>query len=270
MKLAVLAGNRTLPLFFCREIRKANPLVHLTAIAFKNETPGAIRAYVDTLYWVPPTSLHELLEIFKKETFDQAVMVGQINPLRIFRNRHRWDEDLRRVAGSIADFRPHTIFTSIIREIESYGIIFVNYSVFLQRHLAHEGPHNNVLCDFGALQIQPLLPLIRNIVNLDIGQTVVVKDKTIVAVETIEGTDRTITRAARIAGKGCVVIKCAKQSHDMRFDIPVVGIRTIEVMRAVKAQALLVEAGKVLCIDKEQTARRAEKAGIPLWGIRFA
>lgn len=270
MKLAVLAGNRSLPLFFCREIRKNNPSIELVVFAFEHETSPQIRRYAHRVHWVPAGHLGTLIERLKAEHCTQAVMVGQINPQRLFKSQRAWDTVLKSIVQSITDFRPHTIFTRIIRRIEQEGIRFLDYHSFVAGHMAQNGLETAFEFNVQALHAENMYSLIKRIVNVDIGQTIVVKNKTIVAVEAIEGTDNTIARGCRYAGKGCIVFKVAKDSHDMRFDIPVIGPRTISLLRRVRAAALLVEAGKVLFIDKPATISLANKYRIPVCGIHFS
>lgn len=270
MKLAVLAGNRTLPLFFCEEVRKSRPDIELIAFAFINETNNRIKRCADRVHWIHVTSLEELTNALKEEHCSQAVMVGQINPLRIFKQTHRWDSALKNVMEAIPDVRPHTVFTSIIAYLEKEGLSFLDYGTFLKDHFAHLGTHTSHSLDPDTLGLSAMLPLIKNIVNTDIGQTIVIKNKTIVSVEAIEGTDNTIKRGYRLAGKGCIVIKSAKDKHDMRFDIPVIGPHSIQLLRQISALGLFVEADKVLFINKQKTIEQAEKLRVPICGISFS
>jgi len=270
MKLAVLAGNRTLPLFFCREAREHDPSLELVVFAFEHETSPQIKRYAHTLHWTDPAQLGALIDRLKSEQCTQAVMVGQINPKRLFQSQQAWDPVLKDVVQSITDFRAHTIFTQIVRRIEQTGIRFLDYHSFVLEHMAGKGPQTSFDFTIQSLAVESMFPLIKRIVNVDIGQTIVVKNKTIVAVEAIEGTDNTILRGYRYAGTGCTIFKVAKDNHDMRFDIPVVGPRTIALLRRIRAAGLLVEAGKVLFIDKPATVALANKYRIPVWGIQFS
>jgi DUF1009 family protein len=270
MKLAILAGNRTLPLFFCKEIQQHDSSVELIVFAFEHETNPQIRRYAHRVHWINPAQLGTLIDLLRSEQCTQAVMVGQINPKRLFQSQQAWDPVLKSIMQTTTDFRPHTIFTQIVHRIAQEGVTFLNYHAFVFKHMAQKGPQTAFDFNLQSLALEGMYPLIKSIVNLDVGQTIVVKNKTIVAVEAIEGTDNTILRGYRYAGKGCTIFKVAKDNHDMRFDIPVVGPQTIALLRRIRAAALLVEAGKVLFIDKPTTIALANKYRIPVWGIQFS
>ncbi|MBN2120756.1 MAG: UDP-2,3-diacylglucosamine diphosphatase LpxI [Candidatus Omnitrophica bacterium] len=267
-KLGLIAGNRNFPLLFSSKAKKKNPSLKIIAVAVKGETSSGLSRLVDKIYWVSIGRLQELIDIFLKEEIKTLVMAGQISPFRIFRDSSSWDGLMQKVVQACPDFRPHGIFTEIIKEIEKHGLKFISSITYLEEDLAKSGINNGVASDASlAKELDYVVSLVRKIVDLDIGQTVVFKDKAIVAVEALEGTDNTIKRAYGICGKGFTVIKLARKDQDLRFDVPVVGLNTIKLLGKLKAKVLVLEKDKTLILDKEKVLSLACKANIPIVGV---
>lgn len=266
MKIGIIAGSRQLPLVLAQRIKEVNSDCSLIAFCFKGETSFSIRRYVDKIYWIKIGQLKKLKHILKKEDLKQCIMAGQINPLRIFKRRD-WDEELISLIDKLKDFRSHTIFSKIIDYLEKEGIVFSNFTVYLAKDLAEEGVMNGLSLnedlkkdiDFG-------LKIISDFVELDVGQTIAVKQGSVVGLESLEGTDRTIKRAYRLAGKGCTILKFSKVNQDLRFDLPVVGISTLKLLRHIKAASLVLEEGKVIILEKDKFLSLAKKWRIPVVG----
>ncbi len=265
MELAIIAGSRLFPILLASQIkRKKN--IPLLAICFKNETSRGILKYVDKAYWIEVGQLKLLSEILKKEKVKECIMAGQINPLNIFKNK-KWDNTLSALLED-CEFRPHSVFARIIAYLEKTGVKFLDSTLYLKESLAGEGGMNNLDLspevkedvDFG-------VKIASSFVNLDIGQTLIVKKKTVVAAEALEGTDRTIKRAYKLAGKDCLILKFSKINQDLRFDVPVVGLSTLKLLKIVAAKALALEAQRVLILEKERFLCLAEKWKIPVWGV---
>lgn len=264
-KLGIIAGNRLLPLILSKSIKENFPSSYLTAICFRNETNPRVCRYVDRVYWID-VDLSRLRAIIRKENIKEWVMAGQINPLRIFRQRVV-DPELSSLMGTIMDLRPHTVFTEIIKTLESEGVHFLDSTLYLKNYLASLGVMNELPVspeikddiDFGTI-------IVSRFVELDIGQTVVIKRRVVVALEALEGTDRTIQRAFWLAGSGCSVFKFSRPNQDLRFDVPVVGIKTLRFLKKVKAKSLVLESGKVIILEKPQFLSLAKKWRIPVLG----
>ncbi len=267
-RLGLIAGNRQFPLLFCRQARLKNPDLQIIAVAVKGETSKKISKLVDKAYWVNIGNLKRLIDIFLAEKVTTLVMAGQISPYRIFGSRNRWDALMNKVVESSPDFRPHSIFTEIINTIQGHGLTFIDSVTFMEDYLAGSGINNNCYVP-GPFkeELTYYTGIIRKIVDLDIGQTVVCKDRAIVAVEALEGTDNTIKRAFRIGKEGLIVIKLARKDQDLRFDIPVIGLKTIKLLKKFKAKALVLEKDKTLILDKPRVLALADKAHIPIIGV---
>jgi len=267
-KLGLIAGNRTFPLLFSSSAKSKNSQLEIVAVAVKGETDKRLAKFVDKIFWVDIGKLREVLNIFLEEKVDKIVLAGQISPYRIFKDRSNWDELMNKIFKSISDFRPHSIFSEIIKEFESQGLSFINSTTFLEEHLAKEGLNNNLRIEDSLQEdIASAVELARKIVDLDIGQTVVFKDKAIVAVEALEGTDNTIKRAYKICGPNFLVVKLAKKNQDLRFDVPVIGLNTIKLLKKLKAKALVIEKGKTLILNRDKVLFLSEEANIPILGV---
>lgn len=264
-RLGLIAGNRQYPIVFAQEAKRQG--VELVAAAFKGETSPRLKCYVDEIHWVKVGQLEELIRIFKKSGIKSAVMIGQITPGRLFK-RMRLDKRAQKILSSVNQMSAETIFKRIADELDGEGIELKDARLFLDRLLVQHGqitslPPND-------LELQDInfgRDIIKNIANQNVGQTVVVKNKTVVAVEAIEGTDSTISRGGRIARGNIVVIKVSKPNQDMRFDVPIVGPRTIRVLKRAGGGVLALESGRVIILEKEKTVRMAEKCGIKIVGI---
>ena len=267
-KLGLIAGNKTFPLLFCRQAKHKNPSLQIVAVAVKGETSSHLSKLVDKIYWVEIGKLGRLIDIFLNEHMHTIVMAGQISPFRIFKNVSSWDNLMCRICERTPDFRPHSIFTEIIKEIEQHGLTFISSLTYLEDYLALKGVNNSVKVSEALFrEVDFASGLARKIVDLDIGQTVVCKDKAVVAVEALEGTDNVLKRAHRICGRKFIAIKLAKKNQDLRFDVPVVGLNTIRLLIRFNAKALVLERDKTLILDKEKVFILADRAGIPIIGV---
>lgn len=266
MRIGIIAGNRFLPLLLARKIRLKEPDSEILAICFKGETSRRIQKYTTRCHWVRVGALGTLSRIIQDEGLEEWVMAGQINPIHIFR-KDRWDEELKRLVNRISDLRPHCIFYEIIEYLEKSGIRFLELTSYLKEELAGHGVMNSLELapeikddiDFG-------LDVVTHFVELDVGQTVVVKKKSVVALESLEGTDRTIIRGGTLAGKGCVVFKFCKKNQDLRFDVPVVGEKTLKNLRKIGAAALVLEKDRVIILNKKSFLAKAKGLNIAVIG----
>ncbi|MCM8819510.1 MAG: UDP-2,3-diacylglucosamine diphosphatase LpxI [Candidatus Omnitrophica bacterium] len=264
-KIAIIAGNRLFPIIFAENLRQKVRNIEIIGICFKGETSKKILRYIDKAYWISVGQLAKLKEILKKEQISQCVMAGQIRPFKIFK-KNLMDEELLKLINDV-DFRPHQIFGRIIKYLENEGVNFLNSTLYLEEYLATEGIMNDINLDEDVKKdIDFGMDIVRNYVKLDVGQVVVVKMRSVVALETIEGTDRTLLRSYKLAGGGCVVLKFSKPDQDLRFDIPIVGVSTLKILNKIKAAALVLEVGKVLILEKEKFLQLANKYKIPIVG----
>ncbi|MFH1440836.1 MAG: UDP-2,3-diacylglucosamine diphosphatase LpxI [Candidatus Omnitrophota bacterium] len=265
-KIGLIAGNRKFPILFSQAAKQKG--YYVAAVAIKGDTSRKLKKTADKIYWIGLGEFSRLFDIFKSEGITKLVMAGQISPRRLFSKEVNRDPQLRELLSNIKDKRADTIFAAIADKLSSAGFELLDSTIFIQDLLPKKGtltvkqPSEQVLEDvrFG-------FDLAKQVGSLDIGQTVAVKNKAIVAVEALEGTDNLIRRAGRIGREGITVVKVSKPKQDNRFDVPVVGLNTVKSLIRAHAACLAIEAGKTLFIDKEQSVNLADKKGLVIVAV---
>ena len=267
MKIGIIAGNRYLPVILSKAIKEKYPNSELVAICFHKETSKLIKRYVGTTHWLRIGDLSGIKHIIQKEKLKECIMAGQISPVRIF-DRRNWDKELIALVAKTKDMCPHNIFSAIISYLESFGLHFIDSTFYLKESLAAGGIMNGLsLTDDVEENVEFGTRMASRFVDLDIGQTIVVKNKSVVALEALEGTDNTIKRGHRLAGRGCIVLKFSKLNQDLRFDVPVVGISTLKLLIKIRASALVLETDKTLILEKEEFLKMSNNYSIPVIGV---
>jgi len=257
--LAVIAGKGTYPLEVIRGAR-AGGVSRVSAVAFKGESSREIESLVDEIRWMHVGQLSPFLEALKDFQVGHAVMAGQITPSNLF--TARLDKAMREMLSSLPRRNADTIFGAIGQRLEDMGIELLPASEFMDACLAEEGTWTGTLTEQDEADIRQGLELAKRCAELKAGQSVAIREGTVIAVEGFEGTDRMIERAGKVGGAGCVVVKVAQPGHDMRWDIPVIGTRTIRKLRKAGCRGLAMEAGRAIVLEKEEVIRQAEAAGV--------
>ena len=252
--LGLIAGNRSLPLLMARQAR-AMGVKRLVAVAFENETDPALAECVDDIVWVRVGQLSRLIKAFRSRDVTRCVMVGQIAPKNLFDLR----PDLRTVGVlmRLKEKNAHALFGALIDELAKDGISVVPATPWLEPLMPGPGVHHGPpLSEDQTRDMEFGFRMAKEITRLEIGQLVVVKHGAVLAVEGFEGTDACLRRGGLLAGKsgGAVAVKVARHKHDMRFDIPCVGLGTLESCRDSGIAVLAVEAGTTLFLDPEAMA----------------
>jgi hypothetical protein len=264
--IGLIAGGGRFPILFAQSARRAGHRV--VAVAHVNQTDRAIERDVDGCTWVKLGEFGKIIDALVAAGADQSVLLGGITKARFFRDA--WVDAVGlKILAAVAVRSDDNLLRAVAGELERRGLPVVDPTPYLSDRLAPEGvlgrcrPTEEQWADarYG-------LELARSIGRLDLGQTVVVKDRVGVAVEALEGTDACIRRGGELAREGAVVAKAVKPQQDRRFDLPAVGPDTIAAMRDAKAQVLAVEAGCTLVMDRDDMIRAADKAGIAVVGIR--
>jgi hypothetical protein len=255
--LGLIAGNRSLPLAFARLARAQGR--RLVAVAFEGETDPTLASLVDEIVWLRVGQLSRLIAAFTDRGITQCVMLGQVTPRNLFDVR----PDLRALTTllRLKEKNAHTIFGALARELQKDGVELIEPLPWLGPLMPKPGfrlgpkpsAGQQADIDFG-------LGLAKEVSRLEIGQTVVVKEGTVLAVEGFEGTDQCLARGGELAGPsgGAVAVKVAKKDHDMRFDIPCIGRQTVETCAKAGIVVLAFEGGRSLLLetdDVEQLAR---------------
>jgi DUF1009 family protein len=262
MKLGLIAGNGKFPFLVIEGAHRAGAQVAVAAI--REETDPAIEQIADRLTWVGIGQLGKMLKFFKTEGVDKAIMAGQVKHVQIFSNAIP-DVRMLKMLLRLPKRNTDSLIGAVASELAHEGIELIDSTRFLKDQLPTVGtltkraPDNREQgdVDYG-------LEVAREIARLDLGQTIVVRDRACVAIEAMEGTDAVIRRAGELVRGKLTVVKIAKPDQDMRFDVPVVGVPTIETMITAKATCLCLAAGKTLIFDRDEMIKLANKNKIAI------
>lgn len=266
MRIGIIAGAGDLPLIVARDARERGFVV-VTAALEQIASPE-LTGCSDELAWVNVGKLGDLIDTLKRGRVNRAIMVGKVSKSLIYKSVTVPDLRAMKLLFSLKDRGDDVILRALAAEFEKEGIHVVDTTSFSPHLLTPDGvmtkraPTKEEWSD-----IEYGSRIAREIGRLDIGQTVVIKDRAVTAVEAIEGTDEAILRGGRWAGKGAVVIKMSKPQQDMKLDVPAVGLSTIGMMIEVSAGVLALEAARSIMIDRQRMIDRADEAGICLVGI---
>jgi DUF1009 family protein len=264
-RIGLIAGNGRFPFIFSENAKRLGYTI--IAVALIGETDTALESYVDRIHWIRVGQLNRLIQAFKKDDVCQAVMLGGIKKTHLFSGIR---PDLRGLAllTRLKSRKDDEILRSIASELEKDGIEICDSTFGLEDILVEEGtlttrsPNKREQED-----IQYGWEIAKAIGQLDIGQCVVIRDKVVVAVEAVEGTDEAILRGGVLAKEGAVIVKRSKPQQDLRFDLPTIGPRTIEMMESNKSSVLALEAGKTILLDRQEFLARANQANIAVVGL---
>jgi DUF1009 family protein len=265
----LIAGNGRFPFLVLEGARSQG--IEMAVIALKEEASAELEHSAKRLHWVSLGELSKAIELMHKEGVTQAVMAGQVKHNKIF-SSIRPDWRLAKLLFSLPRKNTDSLIGAVARVLEDEGIRLVDSTLFLKPLVPDAGVLTRRAPDeHEAADMAYGLGIARQISAMDIGQTVVICDRACIAVEAMEGTDEAIARAARIAGgKPLVVVKVSKPGQDMRFDVPVVGLPTIEQMKTACATALALDAGRTLLFDREKLIAQADAAGIAIQAFPWA
>ncbi len=260
--IGIIAGGGQFPFIVADAARKRG--LHVTAVAFEGEADKALSDNVDEIEWIKLGQLGRLIKAFRQRNINTALMAGSINKRKMFSNIK---PDLKGLAfmSKFAIFHDDSILRALANELHEEGIDIVSSTIYLPELLAPEGcltkrkPGKDEKRD-----IEIGWKVAKELGRLDIGQCVVIRNKTILALEAIDGTNATILRGGKIAGEKAVVVKVSKPDQDLRFDVPSVGLETIQSMIDVNARLLAVEAGKTLIFDIKKMVDLADRNKISI------
>ena len=257
MRYGLIAGNGRFPFLVLEGARRAG--VEVAVAAIREETDPEIERVAERVAWVGIGQLGRMIRFFKREGVEKAIMAGQVKHVQIFSGALP-DVRMLKMLLSLPRRNTDALIGGIAAELAREGIELIDSTYFLADQLPAEGvltkrsPSSAERAD-----IEYGLEVAREIARLDLGQTIVVRARACVAVEAMEGTDETVRRAGRLARGRLTVVKVAKPNQDMRFDVPVVGLPTIETMVEAGATCLCLTAGKTLMFDRDDMLRLAER-----------
>jgi len=286
MKLGLIAGNGRFPFLLLDAARAQGFAVTVAAISEETDPEINHRAATDehiTVHWLSLGELSKLIEVFHKEGVTMAVMAGQVKHKQIF-SSIRPDWRLAKLLLNLRTRNTDMLLGAVAKVLADEGIELISSTAFLEPLLAKEGeltrelPGGRAPDEEERKNIEYGMGVARAVAGFDIGQTVIVAAQACVAVEAMEGTDATIERAGRLMqsleeeastlARRLTVVKVAKPNQDMRFDVPVIGTRTVEVMTQAGATCLSIEAERTLLFDRDALLKRAAAAGIAIVAVR--
>jgi DUF1009 family protein len=266
MKYGLIAGNGRFPFLVLEGARKRG--VEMVVAAIKEETAPEIERAAERIEWVGVGQMGRLIKFFKREQVTHAIMAGQVKHHQIFRLNALPDLRMVKMLARLSAKNTDSLIGAVADELAREGITLVDSTIFLESFLAREGimtrraPSKDEMAD-----IEYGLGVAREVARIDLGQTIAVKDRAVVAIEAMEGTDAVIERAGQITrGRPFVVIKVAKPDQDMRFDVPVIGVPTIEMMKQAGATVIHVTARKTLIFDSAELVSLADRYRISVIG----
>jgi UDP-2,3-diacylglucosamine hydrolase len=265
MKFGLIAGNGKFPFMVLEGARRAGAQVAVAAIS--EETDPDIEKLADNLTWIGIGQLGKMIRFFKDEGVEKAIMAGQVKHVQIF-SRAVPDVRMLKVLLKLPRRNTDSLIGAIVSELQGEGIELIDSTYFLQDYLPKPGNLTRRKPDKREQEdVDYGLEIAREIARLDLGQTIVVRARACVAIEAMEGTDETIRRAGMLARGRLTVVKIAKPDQDMRFDVPVVGVPTIETMVAAGATCLCITAGKTLMFDRDEMITLANEKKIAIVAV---
>lgn len=261
-KIGLIAGEGQLPVMVAKAARKKG--FSVVTVALSRSSRDALSSYSDSICHLGIGQTSKILLALKNEGVKELVIIGRIDKKVIF-DRLRWDMRALRFLKANINKSDNTIMANVVKAFREEGLEIMDQRVFLKDLF----PEKGVLTKREPTEeewknIRYGFSLAREIARLDIGETVVVKDEAVVAVEAIEGTDEAIKRGCKLAKKNAVIVKVSRKKEDSRLDVPAVGKKTIQTMVESKASALALEHEKIFIIDLEEVLAMADKAGISI------
>jgi UDP-2,3-diacylglucosamine hydrolase len=260
-KYGLIAGNGRFPFLVLQSARRQN--IDVVVAAIKEETSPEIESSGYPVHWLGLGELGKLIRVFRNSGVSKAIMAGQVKHVQIFGSSFP-DLTMIRMLASLKHKNTDSLIGGVARVLEEAGISLMDSTVLLKPYLVSQGTlTRRSLTSSEKSDVEYGRPLAQQIASMDIGQTIVVRDRAIVAVEAMEGTDAVIRRAGELVNrKELTVIKVSKPNQDMRFDIPVIGLSTLENMIASGATALVVDAERTLLFDREEFMAKADRHAI--------
>ena len=269
--VGMVAGGGMFPFCVARGAREQG--VRVVAAAIKDEADPALEEEVDEIHWTGLARLGSWIRIFRRAGVDRVVMCGNITKTRMFDGWGGWSHfpDFRSARlwfRKLRSHEDHTVLDGVVEEFESAGITVESSVLFCQNLVARKGCLTNREPTGDEWEdIRFAWPRAKRLAEMQIGQSLVVKNKTVVAVEGVDGTDATIRRAGRLTDAGAVAVKLARPDHDERFDIPCIGPDTVKVMAEANVSALAIEADNTLVLARDETVNKADSAGIAITAL---
>lgn len=264
-KYIVIAGWGAYPRLLIEGAKKAG-VERIDCVAIKGSTDRATWKAADNVHWITLGGIADGIRWCGANGYDGAFLAGQVNPLSLFRGR--FDAEVKQWLAELSVKNAHTIFGKLSEKFADVGVPILPASCFMDDWMPGAGLlTERAPTESEASDIAHAAEVARDVGHHDVGQTVVVKSGMVLAVEAFEGTNAAIKRGGKLGGKGSIVFKAARVGHDMRFDIPVVGLKTLKMMKKVGVTALAFQAGRLVLLDRAEVIRYANVHGIAIVGV---
>ncbi len=263
--LIVIAGSGSYPRLVVEGARKAG-VERVDVLAVKGSTERATWKAATGVHWISLGGIAKGIRWMGEQGYEGAILAGQINPLSLFRGK--FDDEVKKWLAELSVKNAHSIFGKLIEKIEAVNVPVLPASLYMDDCVPGEGLlTKRALSDGEKSDVRHAIAVARDVGRHDIGQTVMVRSGMVLAVEAFEGTNAAIKRGGKLAGKGSVVFKAAREGHDMRFDIPVVGLKTLKRMKKAGATALAFQARRLVLLDRDEVIAFADRHGIAIEGV---
>lgn len=262
-RIGLVAGYGTIPIIFAQKAKEKGDTV--IALGLKGVTSEELARYVDKMHWFEWGQFHKALMLVVTERIRKIVMLGKIRKDLLFKDEGDLDDEIKTIINKTRDRKDYAILKRVADTLAKFGIEIMDSTTYLE----HLIPEKGVLTKRAPTReesedIEYGRTIARELARLDIGQTLAVNNKTVIAIEGAEGTDEAIKRAGSLSAIGFVVVKVARPEQDMRFDVPLIGLDTVKVLAEAGGKALALEGGKTLLVDKEEVIKLADGKGIAI------
>lgn len=267
--IGIIAGNGRFPLLAATEARKQGYRVIICGL--EGEADEALQNIADGWKRIKIGELRKLVDFFRTHNVTNAIMAGKVEKVRLFSGHVRPDLDMIRMLMKTRDFKDDSLLGGIANYLDEQGITLLDSTLFVKHAFPGSGPLGRCRPSREVLDdIRFGFELAKVVSGADVGQTVVVKKKAVMAIEAIEGTDEAIRRGGLLGSGEIVAVKVSKPNQDMRFDVPAVGLGTLRALEEAKARAFAFEAGKTLFIDRDAFVSAADRIGLVVYGWEAA
>ncbi|MBO5939932.1 MAG: UDP-2,3-diacylglucosamine diphosphatase LpxI [Kiritimatiellae bacterium] len=265
-RLIVISGSGIYPELVVRGA-KLHGVQRVDVLAVRGSTSRATKHAADNVHEIGIGEIAAGIRWVAAQGYDGAILAGQINPLSLFRSR--FDDEVKEWLRSLPCKNAHTVFGKLIEEFEKAGVRILPATSYMGDCLPGEGVLTSRAPDEREIKdIAHGAKVVRDMGRHDVGQTVLVKEGMVLAVEAFEGTNAAILRGGKLGGKGAVIFKGAREGHDMRFDVPVIGMKTLKTMKRAGVTAIAFQAGRQIMLEREAVVDYANRHGIAIAGVK--
>ncbi|MFH1798157.1 MAG: UDP-2,3-diacylglucosamine diphosphatase LpxI [Candidatus Omnitrophota bacterium] len=260
-KIGLIAGSGELPIEFIRSAKKQN--YRVVAFALEGIALSKIEKEADKTYWLSLGQYKKFAFLLLKERLRQITLLGKVDKNLLYQKNKKQDRTYTSVIAKMKDKKDYSILNEVTKHLKRVGVSVIDPTPYLSHLLPEKGILSRVFPDERLREdIKFGYETAKKVAAMDIGQTIIVKDRNVVSVEAMEGTDAAIIRAAGAAGAGCVMVKVSRPNQDMRWDIPTIGPDTMKKLSENKFSALALESGKTFLVGKEELLRAADTSEI--------